>query len=97
MYQYILIGSFVIIAPLSFIIKTCSTKTEKKLLQALVLKEEEKQLYLPNPDPLTLIYTHLMKNQNYFLFCFPFIIYCVAICFALSPLNLLSENTNSPV
>ena len=31
MYQYILIGSFVIIAPLTFIIiKTCSKKTEKK-------------------------------------------------------------------
>ena len=98
MYQYILIGAFVIITPFTFIIvKSCPKKTEKKITSSPSPKRRREAIILPNPEPLILIYIHLMKNHNYFLLCLPFIIYCVAICLALSPLNLLSENTISPV
>ena len=51
MYQYILIGSFVIIAPLTFIIiKTCSKKTEKKITSSPSPKRRREAIILPNPD-----------------------------------------------
>ena len=76
MYQYILIGSFVIIAPLTFIIiKTCSKKTEKKITSSPSPKRRREAIYYPTQIYLTLIYTPLMKNHSYFLFFLPFIIY----------------------
>ena len=55
MYQYILIGSFVIIAPLTFIIiKTCSKKTGKKITSSPSPKRRREVIILPNPEPFNL-------------------------------------------
>ena len=70
MYQYILIGAFVIITPLTFIIVKSCSKTEKKFTSSPSPKRRREAIH-PTLILLTLIYTHLMKNHNYFLFCLP--------------------------
>ena len=55
MYQYILIGAFVIITPLTFIIvKSCSKKPEKKITSSPSPKRRREAIILPNPDPINL-------------------------------------------
>ena len=55
MYQYILIGSFIIIAPITFIIvKSYSKKTEKKITSSPSPKRRREAIILPYPEPFNL-------------------------------------------
>ena len=55
MYEYILIGSFAILTPLTFIIiKKCFKKTEKKVPTSPSPKRRRETIILPTPDPFNL-------------------------------------------